>query len=648
MPTRPWTIARRYASRLSQLGIDLLMVGGSFFLAYLVRFDWNPPAVMLDQWQRLLPYVLVMKLGVLLLAGVHRFAWRYIGLREVSKILQVTAICSGALLAVRLGASAMAHPPQWLVVPIGVILIDFALSFLALAGVRILRRIMTERAVIALRRGAPKPAITRTILVGAGQAGLLVAKELLLRPDLGIVPVAFVDDDRLKQGSEIHGVKIMGVPENIPEICDELGAHQVLITIAGASGIFVRRITALCETRNLPVKIVPGLYELVDGSPNLGRIRSVAIDDLLRRDPVVLDEDLIGKWISGQTVLVTGAGGSIGSELCRQICRFKPKNLILAERTENSLFTIHGELSRAYPVALNPCLVDVTDGKRVRQILEDFRPTTIFHAAAHKHVPLMELNPCEAIKNNVGGTRTLADAAADFGVARFVLVSTDKAVNPSSVMGASKRLAELYLRAIGPRSKTAFIVVRFGNVLDSAGSVVPTFREQISRGGPVTVTHPEMTRYFMTIPEASLLVLQAASMGVGNEVFILDMGEPVRVLDLAHDLIRLSGLRPEVDIKISITGVRPGEKLHEELTPKEERATRSSHPKVLMARPSQPDYAETMSLVEEFMTVALANDEVAVRDLLQQCLLPTIRTLPPEKHAAETPAFSLTEVERAG
>ena len=361
--------------------------------------------------------------------------------------------------------------------------------------------------------------------------------------------------------------------------------QRALITIANAPGDKIRRITELCRNAKVEAKIIPGIYEIVGDKVNLSRIREVAIEDLLGREPVQLDEAVVSSAIGARVVLVTGAGGSIGSELCRQLCRFGPERLILVERFENALFEIHRELASAYShLRIDPVIADVTDAVRMEQIFHDTKPELVIHAAAHKHVPMMEWNPGEAVKNNVGGTRVLADLSDRFGVQRFVLVSTDKAVNPTSVMGATKRVAEIYTQALSRNSPTKFVTVRFGNVLGSAGSVIPIFRDQIAKGGPITVTHPEMRRYFMTIPEASQLVLQAGAMGEGGEIFILDMGEPVKIVDLARDLITLSGLRPEEDIEIRFSGVRAGEKLFEELSTDAEHADKTKHPKVFIGR----------------------------------------------------------------
>lgn len=596
---------RRLLNRTTQVLLDLVALALAFVLAFFARFDWVPPADMVARCGLLLPYVITLQYLILSGLGVNRYVWRFVGLRETTRLFAAISISSVLLLLFRL-----ALPPFFnsrlvsVVLPVGVILINFPLAFLCTAGMRVGRRLFAERNLQRSRKtdGAE---LCPTILVGAGQVGLLVAKELKARPDVGIIPVAFVDDDAIKQGSLLHGIPVRGKPELIARIVRETGARQVLITIASPSGDMIRRISELCDEAGVSVKIVPGLYELMTGSINLSRIRSVSIEDLLRRKPVTLATDAIAGFLESRCVAVTGAGGSIGAELCRQICAFMPKRLLLIEQAENALFSIHGELIQAFPdLEIVPCICDVCDTQRIETIFSEHLPSAVFHAAAHKHVPMMELNVGEAIKNNINGTRIVADAAHANGVQRFVLVSTDKAVNPSSVMGATKRAAEVYVQSLSQRSQTRFVAVRFGNVLGSAGSVVPIFQEQIARGGPITVTDPEMQRYFMTIPEACQLVLQAASMGEGGEIFVLDMGQPVKIVDLARDLIRLSGLQPDVDIKLKFTGVRPGEKLFEELIADDERTLQTAHPSILVGRLKASNFESTLGAVNTIVGAA--------------------------------------------
>jgi FlaA1/EpsC-like NDP-sugar epimerase len=505
----------------------------------------------------------------------------------------------------------------------------FVLSFLGLVGVRAFWRLRGE--VQDKKKRAIEGTRHRVLLIGAGEAGVLVAREIAKRPDLGLQPVGFIDDDPLKVGTSIGGLRVLGATSEVAEIAERKRAHRALITIANASGPTVRMISDRCRDAGLETKIIPGVYEIVGDKVNLSRIREVAIEDLLGREPVRLDEDAVGASIRSRVVLVTGAGGSIGSELCRVICRFGPQRLLLVERFENALFEIHRELSASFPhVPIEPRVADVCDAARMAQLFETSRPELVFHAAAHKHVPMMEWNPGEAVKNNVGGTRVVADLADRFNVERFVLISTDKAVNPSSVMGATKRVAEIYLQALSQRSNTRFVTVRFGNVLGSAGSVIPIFREQIAKGGPITVTHPEMTRYFMTIPEASQLVLQAAAMGTGGEIFILDMGEPVKIVDLARDLIRLSGLRPEDEIAINFVGVRPGEKLKEELSTDSEHADKTKHPKVFIGRIKPHEWDPVVTGVTALVELARVGDPEPIRAAICD-LVPEYRMMRPRR-----------------
>jgi FlaA1/EpsC-like NDP-sugar epimerase len=573
----------RYLAKAGQMFTDFFVLSMAYWLAFLFRFELN-----LDfEYYKLLfftwPYVVVLKYLVLALFDVPNFAWRYVGIKEAQRILLALAVSTAVLVAMRLGLAQAGGYFRFVVIPLGVLGVDFVLAFLGVAGARVLRRIASERTE-RTRRRAPGVEKKRTLLIGAGRAGVIVAKEVAQNPDLGIDVVGFADDAASKIGMIIRGHKVLGDTESIAGLAKEHRIEQAVITIASASGKAIRRIVGICESISLPVKIIPGIFEILDGRVNLSRIREVTIEDLLGREAVELDAGAVQKFVSGKRVLVTGAGGSIGSELCRQVGRFGPSRLILVERAENSLFEINSELGRSMPgLSVTPCIADVCDAGRVESIFEKYKPQVVFHAAAHKHVPMMELNPGEALKNNVLGTKEAADAAHRHGAGAFVLISTDKAVNPASVMGATKRVSEIYVQALSAKSKTVFTAVRFGNVLGSAGSVIPIFKDQIQRGGPVMVTHPDMQRYFMTIPEACQLVMQAATMGAGGEIFVLDMGEPVKIVDLARDLIRLSGFS-EDEIEIQFSGIRPGEKLFEELAVESEDMAKTRHPKIFIGR----------------------------------------------------------------
>lgn len=625
--------------RLSQIAIDLFVLSLAFGLAFFLRWDWAPPADVIGRVFLIAPYVIGLEYLVLVALGVRKFSWRYIGLREIGRIFAALALASVVLVVSRLVVGALQDDFRYLrhgVVPFSVIAMNFVLAFGGIAGVRVVRRMLGERA--DARRPSLRPRKTElvpTLLVGAGQAGVLVAKELAQRPELGLAPVGFLDDDRLKRGTVIHGIPVLGTSHELEELATEHGARQILITMANVPGAVVRRIRELADRAGLPAKIIPGIYEIVDGRVNLSRIRDVAIEDLLGRDPVSLDLEALDGFLGDRVVVVTGAGGSIGSEVCRQVARFAPRQLVLFEQAENALFEIHRELSSAYPnLELIPCIGDVCDVERVQQTFARHRPSAVFHAAAHKHVPMMEWNPGEAVKNNVGGTKCVADAAHRFGCDAFVMISTDKAVNPTSIMGTTKRVAELYVQTLAAQSTTRFVTVRFGNVLGSNGSVVPIFREQIAKGGPITVTHPDMRRYFMTIPEACQLVLQAGSMGKGGEIFILDMGEPVKIVDLARDLIALSGLRVGEDIEIVFTGNRPGEKLFEELATDAEHADKTAHPKIFIGKLGSSDPAKTRASVEALLTLANGEGEAIRREL--GALVPEYAPPAPKATATKT------------
>jgi FlaA1/EpsC-like NDP-sugar epimerase len=484
----------------------------------------------------------------------------------------------------------------------------------------------------------------RVLLLGAGQAGVLAAREIQGRGDLDIEIHGFVDDDPRKQGALIHGVPVLGTSSDLPKLVAENRIQDIVITIAQISRREILRMMEICRKIGVNVRIIPGLYEILQGNVRVTRIRDVEIEDLLGRERVYLEEDELARFVAGKRVVVTGAGGSIGSELARQVARFGPSSLILLERAEFVLFDIDKELRRLHPeLRIVPVVADVGDEPWIRTVFATHNPQVVFHAAAHKHVPMMESNPSEAIKNNIIGTRVIAEVAANTGVEAFVMISTDKAVRPTSVMGASKRVAELIVQDLARRSSTRFVAVRFGNVMGSAGSVIPIFREQIQRGGPVTVTDPEMKRYFMTIPEAAQLVMQAGAMGRGGEIFILDMGHPVRILDLAVAMINLSGLRPFEDIEIAFTGLRPGEKLFEELELDGEGISKTRHPKIFIGLIAPyPEGVVDQALVE-LQRLARTGDSIAIREYLNDFLpeATLARARKPELAAPE-PAPELT------
>ena len=612
-------MSRTIILRWTQVGIDLAVLSAALWLAFFLRFEGHVPTAMFNRLLIQWPYVVSLQYGLLLALGIQRFVWRYVGLREALRILTAVAVGTSTLTVIRLTAADLFQadgPASYSYLPLGVIVIYGALAFLGLGGVRVLRRVTSERT--ERRRIIPtSQRVVPTLLVGAGRGGVMVAKEIGARPELGILPVGFIDDDGSKQGTTVHGLRVLGPISDVARIARTRGAKQAIITISNAPGSAVRSISERCREAGLQVKVIPGLYQIMAGELNLTRMRDVAIEDLLRREPVVLDTESIKDDLQGKAVLVSGAGGSIGSELCRQVARFAPRVLILLERSENALFEIHRELQETLPtLALIPRVADIGDAARVAEIFEESRPEVVFHAAAHKHVPMMEWNPIEAVKNNVFGTKCLADKAHAYGCRSFVMISTDKAVNPTSVMGATKRIAETYVQSLSAVSTTRFVTVRFGNVLGSNGSVVPIFKEQIARGGPITVTHSDMKRYFMTIPEACALVLEAASMGEGGEIFILDMGQPVRILDLARDLIKLSGFK-ESEIEIRFSGVRPGEKLYEELSVSEENAQRTRHDKIFIGSRTVQPYRVVLARLERLQCTLLAGSGASLRQAIK-------------------------------
>lgn len=601
-------------TRWAEVAVDLLALSLALWMAGVLS-DAEPLAttfhtISIWSW----PYLLSLHYGFMSLLGVPRLAWRYVSLPDVLRIGAAGSLATlGALVLTLVGPLIGAHSAVF-DVPIRWLLLQGILSFLGITALRVLARLHAERTERGVQRESTL-LTKRTLLIGAGRAGVLVAKEVAQNPRLGISVVGFVDDDPLKLGSSIVGYRVLGPTSALPSLAARFSIDQVVISIASANGATIRRIVEVCEQTKLPVRVIPGIHEILDDRVQMSRIREVMVEDLLGRQTIEMDLQAIGGILTGKRVLVTGAGGSIGSELCRQVAGFKPQQLILLEQSENSLFYIHSELQHHKPtLTLVPILADVGDLDRVDAVFAAYRPQIVFHAAARKHVPMMELNPGEAVKTNVFGTRCVAEAATRYGADVFVLISTDKAVNPTSVMGAAKRVAELILQGFSERSKTRFATVRFGNVLGSAGSVIPTFRTQIERGGPVTVTHPDMQRYFMTIPEACQLVMQAASMCQGGEIFVLDMGEPVRIVDLARDLIRLSGFSEE-DIPIQFTGLRPGEKLVEELSLQNERIERTRHPKIFIGKIAgvSPQVVEQGLLkLQEVLTSASAKHVRAV------------------------------------
>lgn len=552
----------------------------SFLVAYNMQFrqEW-----FVRQYPFLLLIVLLIKLPVFGLFKQYRGWWRYVSITDLLGILRASLISTMILVTIwfvvilQISAIRRSLPSGIAAVSQGVFMADLFVTILLQAGLRMITRLYYEE----FRTTEPRRRLTRFLIVGAGNAGEALLREIQRMPVGQYETIGFIDDDRIKQGTCIHGIPVLGTVAELPRICKERNIEEIAIAIPSATRQQLRRIIQVCEGTQIRFRTVPSITDIASGRLRVSEIRDVDINDLLGRETVQLDLDRIEAFARNRVILVTGAGGSIGSEMCRQICRYAPRMLLLVEHAENPLFYVERDLRHRFPdVRVVPLICDITDRTRVETVFAEYKPQVVIHAAAHKHVPLMELNPSEAIKNNVLGTQIVADAADHHRAMRFVMISTDKAVNPTSIMGSSKRVAEMYVQDLAQTSSTQFITVRFGNVLGSEGSVVPIFQRQIAEGGPVTVTHPDMKRYFMTIPEASQLVLQAAGMGQGGEIFVLDMGEPVKIVDLAKELITLSGFRPGEDIEIVFTGPRPGEKLFEELRIEGEDMQRTCHPKI--------------------------------------------------------------------
>jgi FlaA1/EpsC-like NDP-sugar epimerase len=558
---------------------DAALIALAWWLAFWLRFDHGVPAPYHRLMVDTIGIAVVVKLTVFVLFGFYNRWWRYVSTRDMWGAARgVTAACIVADFVILL-----AHPVKGFQLPRSVAVLDWLLLLALVAGTRLVARSLIER---------PEPArlVARgkeVVIVGAGDAAQLVIREMQRAPGLGYTPIGLIDDDPRKKNLRLHGVRVLGTTAQLPHLLRENRPDEVLIAIPSASGEERRRIVEMARDASIPVKTLPGLYELIAGDLNLtGQIRPVEVQDVLGREPVEVDLASISSYLAGVTVLVTGAGGSIGAELCRQIARVAPARLVLVENSEAALFDIERELleERAFP-AVAPVLGDCGDRAKMSQVFERYQPTVIFHAAAYKHVALLEANPLEAVRNNALATKVLAEVAVEYGAARFVLVSTDKAASPKNLLGQSKAVCEWIVEAYGNREdvSTRFVAVRFGNVLNSSGSVIPIFRRQIEKGGPVTVTHPEMTRYFMTIPEAVSLVVQAGAIGGRGQVYVLDMGEPVKILELARNMIRLSGKEPDKDVAIEFVGAKPGEKLHEVLWNDGETVGPTSHAKILRA-----------------------------------------------------------------
>ena len=602
-------------TRTNQIIIDGFIFATSFALAYAIRFEGVPQWQYTKQFLLWLPYLIALRLYVNWKLGIYRFIWRYVSLADAIAIIRSLAVVTAFLLAVRL------FYPGWLLlaarfkISLTVIALEFFLSLIGCLGARALRRILYERGEkIPLARDRERK---RLILYGAGRAGLLLLKELNNHAEIEVV--GFVDDDPKKVGTIISGAKVLGSGKALGDIVRRSQIDEVVISIATDDRRALAQIVAQCEGIPIAAKIIPSLHEIVEGRVSISQIREVRIEDLLGRDSVEVTEfdEQVRHVYTGKRILVTGAGGSIGSELVRQLLLLDPESIAILDKDENSIYELEQELVFRFPDArIEPQIADIRHRERLLALFAEFRPQVVFHAAAHKHVPLMEKHPCEAVLNNVYGTKTLLDACRENGVERFVFISSDKAVNPTSVMGATKRVGEMLVQALANGGSLPSACVRFGNVMDSRGSVIPLFRKQIAEGGPITVTHPEVVRFFMTIPEAVQLVLCAGTLGEQGEVFVLDMGNPRKILDLAHEMVLLSGFEPGKDIEIAITGLRPGEKLVEELVAPTEDVRPTRFEKVSMIVPCALDVNRVSEDVCNLLKTAQENDREGVYRVL--------------------------------
>jgi FlaA1/EpsC-like NDP-sugar epimerase len=597
-----------YRRRALQFAADAALAAGAYAAAFKLRFLDVSGGIPPRYEDMLLGSIVFVALGqalVLELLGQHQKWWRYFRLPDLWPLVRAAAVAVGLLVIVF--TVVQPYPDS---LPRSVVVFDFVLLTMFTGGARLARRTLAERPQrAALRRKA-----RTALVVGAGSGGQMVVREMQLNPNLGTRAIGFVDDDPAKRGMRNLGLKVLGTTDQIGAILDRVTPDEVIIAIPSAPGVLRAKVVAACRERDIPVRTLPTVFELIRGGVQLTRqLREVQVEDVLGREPVVMELDRVGAYLEDKIVLVTGAGGSIGAELSRQIARVGPKLLILLDHAEGPLFEIHRELDQQWHFTRSEAvLADCKEGDRMLEVMQRFHPHVVFHAAAYKHVPLMEENPLEAVRNNAIATSVVAETAAVAGAERFVLVSTDKAVNPVTVMGASKAMAEWVVEAAGQRhTATRFIIVRFGNVLASSGSVVPIFRGQIERGGPLTVTHPDMTRYFMTIPEAVQLVIQSGDLGAASgEVFVLEMGQPVRILDLARNMIRLAGYDPDADIAIEFIGPRPGEKIHEELFNSDERSQPTTASRIVRAvrvNPLDPGWVERS--VERLEAMVASGDE---------------------------------------
>jgi FlaA1/EpsC-like NDP-sugar epimerase len=593
---------------------DVLFTAFSYWLAYFLRFNFSIPEVFSQKMIETLPVVLLVKISCYYFFGLYRGIWRYASMNDLARILKAATLSSilfGFYVVLR-------H--RFIDFPRSVLIIDWLVIVTCLGGSRFLYRFFREF------HGQKRSGDNRVLIIGADDTGEMLLREMRQNRKADYTPVGFLDKEPGKMGKYIHSVPILGGIEELDAVAAEKHIHEVIVASPSITGREMRKIVETCDRVGVRCKTVPPIGDILNGKVNVSQIREISIEDLLGREHIELDAEKIWQYLSGKKVMVTGAAGSIGRELCRQILKIGPKQLILFERAENELFYLDLEFAkRSLNGLYEAVLGDILDVGRLEWAMRKFRPDVVFHAAAYKHVPMQEAHPVEAIKNNIIGTRNVAEMSIKYGVEKFVMISTDKAVKPANVMGATKRIAEVICQEMNRQNRTKFVVVRFGNVLNSAGSVIPIFKEQILKGGPVTVTHPEATRYFMSIPEAAQLVMQAGAIGVGGEIFILDMGEPIKILDLARDMVRLMGLKVGEDIDIVYSGLRPGEKLHEKLATDEEKMEPTIHEKIMLVRSANHNWKE----IEDRLTGLIAGVDESntthikekLFDLIPECSL---------------------------
>jgi len=598
--------------------LDIILISGAIFVAFLMRFEGSLPIQYLVDGV-MLKYIfltLFFCLPLFYLFGLYSFSWSYVSTQELISLFKAESL-GFIFLAVAIFFSK--DFPWFAGFPRSVFFISYFIIFVFCGGIRLAKRIYLQ----AMRNGK-RIEKEKTLIVGAGDAGEQILRSIISAQNTPYNPVAIVDDSNIKQGVTIHGLRVLGKISDIPSIVEDREIKQMIVALPSAGNRIIKEVVELGRKSGVSkIKIMPALSEIISGQVSFKNLKDVEVDDLLGREPVTLDTKQIEEFIKNKTVLITGAAGSIGSELSRQVAKFNPSLLVLLDQDETGVFNISNELLTNYPsLKIISLIADITDGEKVNEVFKNYQPNIVFHAAAYKHVPLMEDNPDEAVKNNVFGTKTVAQASIDHNAEKFILISTDKAVNPTSVMGATKRVAEMICQAFNhtPRGTgkniTKFMAVRFGNVLNSRGSVIPIFREQIRKGGPVTITHPEMKRYFMLIPEACLLVLQAGAMGQGGEVFVLDMGKPIKIVDLATEMIKLSGYEPDKDIAIVFTGIRPGEKLFEEILTVEEETVATQNRKIFEAKLSEVNSSLLESQIEKLNLLAVEGNKEKIKQEL--------------------------------